>query len=160
MQTRFNATVLFPLVLLSCVLQSLATLAAEPASKEESFTVVLLPDTQYYSQKYPDTYVAQTLWIRKRLKEDNIKFAIHLGDIVQNPTVKVEWDRANQAMAILDDVVPYSVVPGNHDMVLAQRDSRAYNMYFPQPVLPRKNGMAATWARPTTITIVFSRQRA
>ena len=100
MQTRFNATVLFPLVLLSCVLQSLATLAAEPASKEESFTVVLLPDTQYYSQKYPDTYVAQTLWIRKRLKEDNIKFAIHLGDIVQNAGTESEWASADRAVAV------------------------------------------------------------
>ena len=130
MQTRFNATVLFPLVLLSCLLQSLATLAAAPASKEESFTVVLLPDTQYYSQKYPDTYVAQTLWIRKQLKQDNIKFAIHLGDIVQNAGTESEWASADRAMRIIDGVVPYSVVPGNHDMVLAKRDTTLYNRYF------------------------------
>ena len=61
-------------------------LAAEPAAPEESFTIVLLPDTQNYAEKYPETYIAQTLWIRERRKVDNIKFAIHLGDIVQTAT--------------------------------------------------------------------------
>ncbi|MFP6619064.1 MAG: metallophosphoesterase, partial [Pirellulaceae bacterium] len=125
-----TATLLLVLIATSCLLPT-ALLRAEPTVSKRPFTVVLLPDTQYYSELFPATYVTQTLWIRNRLLKDNIKFAIHLGDIVQNPTVKIEWDRANQAMAILDDVVPYSVVPGNHDMVLTQRDSRVYNMYFP-----------------------------
>ena len=47
---------------------------------EESFPVLLLPDTQNYSERYPDTYVAKALWIRQHTKEDNIKFVIHLGD--------------------------------------------------------------------------------
>jgi hypothetical protein len=113
--------------------------AQDVASAEKSFTVVLLPDTQNYSEKYPDTYVAQTLWIRERVKEDNIKFAIHLGDIVQTSTVKVEWENAKRAMRLLDDVVPYSMVPGNHDMVVKSRDSTLYNQYFsPQKFADQK----------------------
>ncbi len=104
--------------------------AAEPEQEDKPFTVVLLPDTQFYSHRYPETYVAQTLWIRKRLNEDNIKFAIHLGDIVEKPTVEAEWENAHRAMAILDGVVPYSMVPGNHDMVAKERDSTLYNKYF------------------------------
>ena len=100
------------------------------AATDASFTVVLLPDTQNYAEKYPETYVAQTLWIRKQLREDNIKFAIHLGDIVQNPTQKVEWENASRAMEIIDGVVPYSMVPGNHDMVVERRDSTLYNQFF------------------------------
>lgn len=107
-----------------------AAFAEEDAAAEKSFTVVLLPDTQNYSEKYPDTYVAQTLWIRERLKNDNIKFVIHLGDIVQTSTKKPEWENANQAMRLLDGVVPYSMVPGNHDMVVKSRDSTLYNEYF------------------------------
>jgi hypothetical protein len=106
-------------------------LAVEPAGQEDSFTVVLLPDTQNYSEKYPDTYVAQTLWIRERRKADNIKFAIHLGDIVQTPTIESEWKNADRAMKILDGVVPYSMAPGNHDMNVRTRDSSLYNQYFP-----------------------------
>ena len=104
--------------------------AEEDVADEKSFTIVLLPDTQNYSEKYPDTYVAQTLWIRERVKDDNIKFAIHLGDIVQTSTKKPEWENANRAMRLLDGVVPYSMVPGNHDMVVKNRDSTLYNEYF------------------------------
>ncbi len=100
-----------------------------PAAKT-SFSVVLLPDTQNYSEKYPNTYVAQTLWIRKRQQEDNIKFAIHLGDIVQTSTKGPEWENADRAMRLLDGVVPYSVAPGNHDMQVRTRDSTLYNKYF------------------------------
>lgn len=105
--------------------------ADEPVQDtERSFTVVLLPDTQYYSEKYPATYVAQTMWIRQRLRDDNIKFVIHLGDIVQTPTVEAEWENAHRAMQLLDGVVPYSMVPGNHDMVVKRRDTTLYNKYF------------------------------
>jgi 3',5'-cyclic AMP phosphodiesterase CpdA len=103
---------------------------ADDAAEEESFTVVLLPDTQFYSEKHPDTYVAQTLWIRQRLKQDNIKFAVHLGDIVQTSTKEPEWVNANRAMEILDGVLPYSVVPGNHDMQVKTRNTELYNKYF------------------------------
>ena len=106
-------------------------IAAESSEQEKSFTVVLLPDTQNYSEKFPDTYVAQTLWIRERRKADNIKFAIHLGDIVQTPTIELEWENADRAMKILDGVVPYSMAPGNHDMNVSNRDSSLYNKYFP-----------------------------
>ncbi|MDB4810166.1 metallophosphoesterase [bacterium] len=109
---------------------SAAASAQDAESAAESFSVVLLPDTQNYSEKYPDTYVAQALWIRQQAKQDNIKFVIHLGDIVQKPTQKPEWENADRAMRLLDGVVPYSMAPGNHDMVLNNRDSTLYNQYY------------------------------
>jgi hypothetical protein len=117
--------------LLALLLVPQLDLQAEDAkAPEKSFSVVLLPDTQNYAEKYPETYVSQTLWIRKQLKADNIKFAIHLGDIVQTPTVKSEWENAHRAMQILDGVVPYSMVPGNHDMVVKDRNTTLYNEFF------------------------------
>jgi hypothetical protein len=110
--------------------------ADEPAAQaaEQSFTVALLPDTQFYSLRFPETYVAQTKWIKERVKEDNVKFVIHLGDIVHNNTEE-EWRNADRAMKILDGVVPYSVAPGNHDFATVERqltrDSSLYNKYFP-----------------------------
>lgn len=112
-----------------CAIQTTVT-AEENRAAEKEFTVVLLPDTQLYSEKHPETYVAQTLWIREHLKRDNTKFVIHLGDIVQTPTKDPEWKNADQAMQILDGIVPYSMVPGNHDMVVKSRDSSLYNKYF------------------------------
>ena len=130
MSIRSKAALLvLVLMAISCQLPT-ALLGAEPADTKKPFTVVLLPDTQNYAEKYPDTYIAQTLWIRKQFKEDNIKFAIHLGDIVQTSTKKNEWENANRAMQILDGVVPYSMVPGNHDMVVKERNSTLYNQFF------------------------------
>jgi hypothetical protein len=107
---------------------------ASAAGPNEIFTVVLLPDTQFYSEKYPETYVAQTMWIRERVRQDNIKFVVCLGDIVQNAHVEQEWLNAHEAARILDGVVPYSAVPGNHDLVLKDkvisRDSTLYNKFF------------------------------
>jgi len=130
MSIRSKAALLvLVLMAISCQLPT-ALLGAEPADAKKPFTVVLLPDTQNYAEKYPDTYIAQTLWIRKQFKQDNIKFAIHLGDIVQTSTKKNEWENANRAMQILDGVVPYSMVPGNHDMVVKDRNSTLYNQFF------------------------------
>ena len=100
--------------------------AAEPGD----FTVVLLPDTQLYAESHPETYVAQTEWIKQHAKAEKIKFVIHLGDIVQNYDVKTEWEAADRAHGVLDGAVPYSVLPGNHDMS-KERDSTLYNKYFP-----------------------------
>jgi hypothetical protein len=124
----FQRSVFTAVLSIACLICRAAV--ADQAPAEQSFTVVLLPDTQNYAEKYPETYIAQTLWIRKQLREDNIKFAIHLGDIVQNPTQKPEWENASRAMEIIDGVVPYSMVPGNHDMIVASRDSTLYNQFF------------------------------
>lgn len=107
-----------------------ANYAEDTDTAAESFSVVLLPDTQNYSEKYPDTYVAQALWVRQQAKKDNIKFVIHLGDIVQTSTIKLEWENADRAMRFLDGVVPYSMAPGNHDMVVKNRDTTLYNEYY------------------------------
>ncbi len=105
-----------------------APTAKAPAAKEPAeFTIVLIPDTQNYSEKFPDTYLAQTKWIKDVAVKRNIKFAIHLGDIVQVPTKEVEWKVADRAHKVLDGHVPYSVLPGNHD---GANKPVLYNKYF------------------------------
>lgn len=134
-KTKLMPTVFRNVIQTSCTivlmtLVQVGAVAENSVAEAKSFTVVLLPDTQLYSEKYPDNYVAQTLWIRQRMQEDNIKFVIHLGDIVQTSTQENEWTNADRAMQILDGVVPYSMVPGNHDMVVPSRSSTLYNKYF------------------------------
>lgn len=117
---------LLPLVGLAILIQLVAPAAARPA---ESFTVVLIPDTQNYSEKFPDTYLTQTRWIRNLAACTNVKFAIHLGDIVQYSDAEQEWRIADRAHRQLDGCVPYSVLPGNHDG--APGNTALYNKYFP-----------------------------
>lgn len=101
----------------------------------EPFSVVVLPDTQYYAEKFPATYVAQTQWIRDNVEEENIKFVMHLGDLVQDYNDSEEqWRVADRAHRLLDGIVPYSVLPGNHDLGRVDqqltRETRLYNTYF------------------------------
>jgi hypothetical protein len=130
----FRATAAALLFFWQSILPELYSQEPNQDDPKEVFTVVLLPDTQFYSEKYPETFVAQTMWIRERAKADNIKFVVCLGDIVQNAHVEDEWRRADEAARILDGVVPYSSVPGNHDLVVKDkvitRDSTLYNKYF------------------------------
>lgn len=103
------------------------------AAEESSFTVVLLPDTQFYSERYPQTYLVQTRWIKQQAEAENIKFVIHLGDIVQDPGDRKQWENADRAHRVLDGAVAYSVLPGNHDIddSSGQRDTPLYNEFFP-----------------------------
>ncbi|HOF39310.1 MAG TPA: metallophosphoesterase [Candidatus Hydrogenedentes bacterium] len=105
------------------------------AEDPHSFSIVLMPDTQNYSEKYPETYLAQAQWIRDHAEAENIKFVIHVGDIVQNEHEENEWQLADAAHKLIDGHVPYSVVPGNHDLRKEEkkvtRDTPFFDKYFP-----------------------------
>ena len=89
------------------------------------FTLVVLPDTQLYSQKYPDLFFGQTAWVVRKKFEENIVFVSHVGDITQTKNNKKEWENADRALSLLDAHVPYGLLPGNHD------DPVVFNRYFP-----------------------------
>ena len=46
-----------------------------------AWSIVLLPDTQYYAQSYPGIFYSQTSWIIDNLRRRNIRYVIGLGDI-------------------------------------------------------------------------------
>jgi hypothetical protein len=100
-------------------------------SGDDDFAIVALPDTQYYSQSYPDIFTAQTQWIVDNASSRNIVFVTHEGDIVQNYNVEGEWINANYSMSLLDGVVAYGLLPGNHDMDTSTRRAPLYNSTFP-----------------------------
>ncbi|MFG1690702.1 metallophosphoesterase [Gemmatimonadota bacterium] len=96
---------------------------------EEAFTIVLLPDTQYYSLRDVDAYKAQTRWIAEKRQSKNIRFVIHLGDIT-DANGGQEWVNASTAHRTLEcGGVPFSVVPGNHDYPDSDGPSRNTSRY-------------------------------
>lgn len=115
----------------------------EPAvvATGEPFTIAVLPDTQNYAAEYPTTFIRQTQWIAENAKERNILLALHLGDIT-NDNTPLQWQRAVQAMTLLDGVVPYVLSQGNHDMTaagggnVADRNHSRINEYFPLETQP------------------------
>lgn len=81
-----------------------------------SWTLVVLPDTQYYSRDYPEVFIRQTEWIVRHRREHNILFVAHEGDIVNNNNPP-QWAQAQAAMRILvKGRVPFALLPGNHDL--------------------------------------------
>ena len=83
--------------------------AAPPA------TIIVLPDTQYYASSYPDVFTSQTSWIAGQTAALNIGAVLHVGDIVDTSNSPDQWKVASSAMHALDGIVPYVIVPGNHD---------------------------------------------
>lgn len=98
------------------VLLSGATCQRSPSQPARPFTLVMLPDTQHYSRKYPELFLAQTQWIKENRRRENIVFVTHVGDIVNNHGDDTnQWEVADKAMSMLDGVVPWGVAIGNHD---------------------------------------------
>jgi predicted MPP superfamily phosphohydrolase len=91
------------------------TVTASAPTSTEDFTIVALPDTQFYSRWYPSYFTAQTNWIVNNLANLNIKMVLGLGDIVDGGGEPTQWANAVAAYDILDGKVPYHATIGNHD---------------------------------------------
>jgi len=93
------------------------------------FTVILLPDTQYYVESHPDILTDQVDWILGQQKARNIVFVAHVGDIVEHYNNLQEWRLADVILSPLIGAVPLGLLPGNHDLS-PTGDSTSYNQHF------------------------------
>ncbi|MGH8021883.1 MAG: metallophosphoesterase [Opitutaceae bacterium] len=84
-------------------------------ASQDEFCLIVVPDTQRYAAYFPSIFRKQFEWIRDAVKLLNIKYVIHAGDVVEENTT-AEWVVADDAFSLLDGVVAYLVVPGNHDL--------------------------------------------
>src|SRR6266536_3223938 len=60
-----------------------------PARGEDFFTIVVMPDTQYYTEvqwKTDQYFNAQTQWIVDHRADEHIAFVSHVGDLQQDGT--------------------------------------------------------------------------
>lgn len=94
------------------------------------YSIVVLPDTQYYASSFPDIFMEQTRWIVDHRDERQIAFVLHTGDVTDSDGLD-QWDVASRSLHQLDGVVPYVIAAGNHDYhTLADRMGMA-NVFFP-----------------------------
>ena len=112
---------------------------------DDSFSMIVLPDTQYYVGRMdggtPELFYAQTRWIVENRTRLNIAYACHVGDLVEHAEIESEWEICDRAMSTLEDRrttelpdgIPYGVAVGNHDKY-PLHDSRGstalFNKYF------------------------------
>lgn len=102
------------------------------AALDQSFSLAWITDTQYYLRTLPELYDDMTRWIVRNQDVEDIRYAIHTGDIVEGFNAEEEWIRADAAHRIMDDVgFPNGVLPGNHDNGSGSREDHAlYRKYF------------------------------
>src|SRR5438309_5689529 len=81
----------------------------------DEFTIVALPDTQFYSALNPQSFAAQTQWIVNHVQDQNIQLVVGLGDIVDGGGSLTQWQNADAAVRLLSGKVPYMMAIGNHD---------------------------------------------
>jgi len=74
---------------------------------KKPFSLVLLPDTQTYSNKYPEIFMAQMEWISENTED--IQFVLHQGDITNDNTDR-EWQNALLAIQQIDGRVPIAFI--------------------------------------------------
>ncbi|GIP38480.1 hypothetical protein J31TS4_17600 [Paenibacillus sp. J31TS4] len=102
-----------------------------PARGDYDYTMVWMSDTQFYSELYPHIYQSQVNWIRDNAEEMNIRYVVHTGDLVNEPTATYQWERASEYMKVLEDAdMPYGVLAGNHDVGTTNSDYTTYSRYF------------------------------
>jgi hypothetical protein len=127
----------------------------KPVNGSEKFTIVILPDTQYYTEEPQGThdggniamFNAQTTWIANNRAAKNIVYVGHLGDCVQNgdnppgSVNDVEWQRAIPAITTIESPaltglpqgIPFGICVGNHDQTpngSATGTTNYYNQFF------------------------------
>ena len=121
-----------------------------PLPAEGSFTFAVLPDTQYYCEKYPDIFVAQTRWIIEQRDRRRIAATFHLGDIT-NQNDLPQWKNARRALQVLMDAgMPMCLTAGNHDHGPKGNGSDRTTMltdFFPVKELSRASHWAGNYDR-------------
>jgi predicted MPP superfamily phosphohydrolase len=117
MQHRnFCITLLLVLCLSAAMSTQMRAQVATPSpTPVDEFTIVALPDTQFYSSLNPQIFAAQTQWIANHVQDQNIKLVLGLGDIVDSGGDLTQWQNADAAVRLLNGQVPYMMAIGNHD---------------------------------------------
>jgi len=103
----------------------------------ETFSIVSIPDTQEMADRFPVPFNQMTDWIVDNTDAYNIKFVVHLGDMVDDGDNDVnEWTTAREAMdRLFDNSTPVLGTVGNHDYDDEfgghPKDTDWWNNYFP-----------------------------
>jgi regulation of enolase protein 1 (concanavalin A-like superfamily) len=88
----------------------------------EKFVIVVLPDTQgETAQTPPSHYISQMNWIVNNKTALNIKYVLHVGDLVNwdtpfsNPPHYMYVHGSNGFNQLFTAGIPYAIAVGNHD---------------------------------------------
>jgi len=101
---------------------------------EFDYSFVVIPDVQTTVRHHKDKYVKSMQYLAENKEELKIQFAMQVGDLSDSGSVERYFADAAEGLSYLDNVIPYSFVPGNHDYngsCHEDRDLTYYNKHFP-----------------------------
>lgn len=99
--------------------------------EDYDFTFAWESDTQYYNEDYYWHQINIHEYILDNLERMNIQYLFHTGDIVDEADKIQQWERADAAYKMLDEIgLPYGVLAGNHDVDHKTSDYTEYYKYF------------------------------
>ncbi len=84
------------------------------APEDFAYSLLVLGDTQYMNDRYPENFVKIYDWILANKDAHKIQYVMGVGDITDTDDAS-EWNRAKKQFDRLNGKVPYSLVIGNHD---------------------------------------------
>lgn len=112
----------------------------------QQFTIAVIPDTQNYTDfryqtfsnppfdfDFSDVYKRQVEYIFNKSQdtESPVIFAIHLGDnVLHQNKHDIEWQIADNIISLLDDKIPFAMIPGNHDYDVRERKGNKPDKYW------------------------------
>ena len=126
----FRGAIRFAVLVLPCA-WALALSPTAAFAQAADFTLVALPDTQYYTCDSGSAscandlgiFASQTSWIDANRDSLDIRFVTLLGDCAQNGNIASEYEIADAAFQTVEaatspdhpDGLPFGIAVGNHD---------------------------------------------
>lgn len=94
--------------------------------KDYDFSFAVVGDTQCINNTKTNTHMLKPLytWIKNNVESKKIQFVLGLGDLTENQN-DTEYQHAKENIKLLDGIVPYSLIRGNHE----NRDDK-FTTYF------------------------------
>lgn len=98
------------------------------------YTLIGMPDIQAMVNYQPANLTNMMNWIVDNVEAKKIAYVMQVGDLSDVGDREYLYERAAQNLSLLDGIVPYTFIQGNHDYdddCSRSRSSEYYNKYFP-----------------------------
>lgn len=131
--------------LVSALVPAVALAAPQPPALQDqgSWTLVMVPDTQYYTVRAKNQPILElmTAWIESNIDPLNIRMVMQVGDLTErggkitpnarqgDQTTVQQWEAVSRAFARLDGKVPYLASTGNHDYTTDDTGTHRWTRY-------------------------------
>ena len=126
------------------------------SGNSSAFTVIGLPDTQHYSELYPEIFLDQTQWVVSQRYLRDIRYVNHYGDVVQHADIVSEWENGDAAMSVLDvDGLPYGINAGNHGLTANGYEAKISRSCF-QHGWAAESGVTHCWCSLTHVAVTVA----